>query len=141
MKAEAQDTGPKILADTSAWIAAFHRKGYEALKQVLAEALEKNLLAVNGIVLCELLQGAKNEAEYNRLRERLQALHYLSTPETTWEKAAKLSFKLRRKGIVVPTIDVVIAQTAIDNKCRLLHQDKHFHLITQHSVPEVVVTQ
>lgn len=42
MKTEAQGV-PKILADTSAWITGFYRKGHEALKQKLKEALEKNL--------------------------------------------------------------------------------------------------
>lgn len=116
----------RVLADTSAWIASFRQQGHEALKQKLNEALGKNALAITGIVLCELLQGARNETEYKKLKERLQALHYLPMPEETWEKAAKLSFALRCKGIVVPTTDVVIAQLALDHHHHLLHCDKHF---------------
>jgi predicted nucleic acid-binding protein len=133
MQTETQAAVRNILADTSAWIASFYRKGHDEIKERLTEALERDLLAINGIILCELLQGAKNEIEYKNLRERLQALHYLSAPEVTWEKAARLSFRLRRRGIVVPTTDVVIAQTAIDNHCSLLHYDKHFDLIAQGS--------
>jgi hypothetical protein len=129
---------PQILADTSAWISAFHRQGYQSLKEKLDVALESNVLAICGAVLCELLQGAKNVDEYERLRSRVRALHYLSTPEQTWEKAAKLSFSLRRRGLSTPTIDIVIAQTAIDNDCALLHNDKHFELIAKYTSLRIV---
>ena len=129
---------PQILADTSAWISAFHRNGHQSLKEKLEVALETNVLAICGAILCELLQGAKNAEEYQRLKDRIQALHYLSTPEQTWEKAARLSFSLRRKGLSIPTIDVMIAQTAIENDCALLHNDKHFELIAKHSVLQAV---
>ncbi len=131
-------TEPKILADTSAWIASFQREGHDALKQKLDEALEKNVLAISGLVLCELLQGAKSETEYQKLAERFRALHYLPTPEGTWERAAKLSFALRRQGLTIPTTDVVIAQIALDNRCALLHCDHHFDLIARHSDLQVI---
>ena len=127
-----------ILADTSAWIASFQSEGYASLKEKLRSALERNLLAITGIILCELLQGAKNQTEYESLRARLSALPYLPTPEEFWERAGKLSFALRRKGIVVPTPDVVIAQMALDNQCSVLHCDKHFDLIARHT--ELIVS-
>ena len=124
---------PCMLADTSAWVASFHSTGHERLKQKLKEALEQDTLAISGMVLCELLQGARNQVEYRNLLQRLQALHYLTTLEETWQRAARLSFELRKKGIVVPTTDLLIAQTALDHGCSLLHCDKHFDWIARHS--------
>ena len=132
MKAEPQGA-MRLLADTSAWIARFQSTGHERLKQRLKEALEQDVLVMSGMVLCELLQGARSQAEYRNLHRRLQALHYLITPEETWQKAARLSFELRKKGIVVPTTDLLIAQTALDHGCSLLHCDKHFDWIARHS--------
>ncbi|MBI3659565.1 PIN domain-containing protein [Candidatus Acetothermia bacterium] len=103
-----------IVADTSAWISSFQKKGYDTLKQRLREALEKNVLAINGIIFCELLQGAKNELEYENLKARLEVLHYLPVSEEVWERAAQLSFNLRRQGITIPTTDAVIAQSVIE---------------------------
>ena len=132
MKAKSQ-SAMWLLADTSAWIASFQSTGHEKLKQELKQALDKDALAVSGMVLCELLQGARSQAEYRNLHLRLQALHYLTTSEETWQRAARLSFELRKKGIAVPTTDLVIAQTALDHGCSLLHCDKHFDWIARHS--------
>ncbi len=128
----------RLLADTSAWVASFQSTGHERLKQKLKEALEQDTLAISGMVLCELLQGARSQGEYQNLLQRLQALHYLTTLEETWQRAARLSFELRKKGIAVPATDLLIAQTALDHGCSLLHCDKHFDWIARHSDLTVV---
>lgn len=46
--------------------------------------------------------------------------------------AAKLYFKCRKKGITIrSTIDLLIAQTAIENDLYLLHDDNDFTLIAK----------
>jgi predicted nucleic acid-binding protein len=50
-----------------------------------------------------------------------------------WDKASLLAFKLRRKGITVPHTDVLIAECAILEGCVLLHADRHFDIIAQHT--------
>jgi len=120
-----------FLVDTSAWIASFQRVGYERLKAHLKASLERNIVAINGIVRFELLQGAKTPRAFLSLKERLSALHSLNTPEDVWERAAKLAFDSRKEGMSVPATDALIAQSALDHGCTLLHLDKHFDWIAE----------
>ena len=50
----------------------------------------------------------------------------------SYENAAWLYFKCRKAGIIPrSTIDLIIAQTAIDNNLLLFHNDNDFVLISQ----------
>jgi predicted nucleic acid-binding protein len=79
-----------------------------------------------------VLQGARDEREYKQLREYLgsQVIYQLPEGRETYEKAARLYFDLRRKGITVRgSIDVHIALTAMENSLALLHDDRDFDAI------------
>lgn len=83
----------------------------------------------------EILQGAKNEKEYEHLRDYLstQIFYFLPEKTATYEKAAKLYFDLRRKGVTPrSTIDILIALTAMEHKLMLLHNDRDFDLMAAH---------
>ncbi len=121
----------KILLDTSAWICSFRKEGFEKLKELVKTALDENLLATSGIIVLELLQGATSRREYERLRGYLEALHFMPTPDNLWLK--DLAFSLKRKGVTVPTTDILIAAVAIEYQCTLLHYDKHFEIIARYS--------
>jgi len=49
-----------------------------------------------------------------------------------WEQAYELGFSLRRKGLTIPTVDLIIAALAIENKSLLLHYDEHYEMIVPH---------
>jgi hypothetical protein len=75
----------------------------------------------------ELLQGARNQQEWELLDQYLVAQSYLEMQPTTWSSAARLYFNLRRIGKTVRSpIDCCIAQTAIDHQLTLLHRDNDF---------------
>jgi hypothetical protein len=77
----------------------------------------------------ELLQGARDEVEYTKLKDYLstQRLYFLPESVETYEKAASMYFLLRRQGITVrSSIDVLIALTAIENDLLLLHNDRDY---------------
>jgi predicted nucleic acid-binding protein len=48
---------------------------------------------------------------------------------SVWEQAYELGFSLRRKGLTIPTVDLIIAALAIENKSLLLHHDEHYEMI------------
>jgi len=82
----------------------------------------------------EVLQGAKNENEYNKIRKYLSSQTVYFLPETveTYEKAARIFFTLRRQGITIrSTIDILIALTAIENNLFLLHNDRDFDIMSE----------
>jgi predicted nucleic acid-binding protein len=39
---------------------------------------------------------------------------------------------IQRKGLTIPTLDLIIAALAIENKSLLLHHDEHYEMIVPH---------
>ena len=120
----------RVLADTSIWVEYFNRPKSEYAER-LAEFLEIEVVYITGIILAELLQGAKTHAEFNLLRNNLKVLPLLKETDKTWEKVGKLSFDLQRKGIVIPLSDCLIAVLAQKNNCQVFTLDNHFTYVPQ----------
>ena len=121
-----------ILVDTSVLID--YLKGAKNKKvDLFADVLKQKL--PYGITLHtyqELLQGAKDEEEFEKLKEYLSALKIYSLPETTetCEKAARLFFQLKKQGVPLRSgVDILIALTAMENHLLLLHNDRHFDVL------------
>ena len=52
--------------------------------------------------------------------------------EDVFKKASEMGFNLRRKGITVPSLDLIIATNAIVTESELIHFDKHYTYIAEH---------
>jgi predicted nucleic acid-binding protein len=130
-----------VLVDTSVLITFFKgqvNEKAELLKDVLSRDIP---FGISSYTYQELLQGARNEAEFNTLKEYLstQQIYYLKTEASTFEKAARIYFDLRRKGVTPrSTLDILIALTAIEHKLALLHNDNDFDLMSNY-IPELTV--
>ena len=114
-----------ILVDTSAWIDYFNKPDSKTGKTV-EHILRNRRALLAGIVLTEILQGAKIKTEFNAILESMLALPLLEASLTTWSEAGRISFALRKKGITIPTTDLIIASLALENKCTILTLDLHF---------------
>jgi len=120
-----------ILIDTSAWILALRKGGLGRVRDEVDRHVVENQAATSGIIMLELLCGTRTNREYEELKEDLEALIQLETPPSTWERASQLAYALKRKGITVPSTDILIAAIAVENECILLHADRHFDLIAE----------
>ncbi len=117
-----------ILVDTSAWIEYFNKPDSKTGKTV--EYILRNSRAVlAGIVLTEILQGAKIKTEFDAILESMLALSLVEASLSTWIEAGRISFALRKKGITIPTTDLIIASLALENNCSILTLDPHFQKI------------
>lgn len=123
----------KILADTSAWVSSFSKSGHELLKQAMKEAVLQGRLMMTGMVLLELLQGVRNDAEAASLKKKLFILPFLSVNDSIWSETAHFSLQLRSKGVQAPVPDLFIARVAVQNDCTLLHCDRNYERIAKHS--------
>lgn len=123
----------KILVDTSAWIVSFKKTGHETLKTLLKEALDSDRIVAAPFILLELLQGCKTQHEFYNLKARLESLENCSMDDISWERAYHFSFSLRRKGLTIPTLDIIIAFLCIEKGYTLLHHDQHFRMIARYS--------
>jgi hypothetical protein len=116
-----------ILADTSVWIEFFRRES-ETGAYLLSLLTEKPVW-VCGIVMFELLQGVKSEAEKSEIQSALEGLPYAEMAPLLWEKAAELSRALKKSGLNIPLSDIFIASVAIEYNLSIFTLDKHFEQI------------
>ena len=117
-----------ILVDTSAWIDYFNKPDSKTGKTV-DHILRNRRAVLAGIVLTEILQGAKIKKEFDAILESMLALPLLEASLTTWIEAGRISFALRKKGITIPTTNLIIARLALENNCSILTLDPHFQKI------------
>ncbi len=126
-------TTERILVDTSAWITSFRRTGHPELKEFLKQCVSAGCVATCPVVILELLQGCRSEAERDGLKTQLESLDVLLITQTTWEHVYELGFSLGRGGLTLPTADLIISAVAIEHDAVVLHQDQHYESIGRHS--------
>lgn len=123
-----------VLVDTSVLINFFKGVNNEKVG-IFEDILKKGItFGINGLIYQELLQGAKDEKEFDLLDSYLstQRFYELRHGEKSYKEAALMFLKCRKKGVTIrSTIDLLIAQTAIENNLFLLHDDKDFTSIAK----------
>ncbi|MEW6080493.1 MAG: PIN domain nuclease [Bacillota bacterium] len=130
-----------VLIDTSVLI-GFLKGQVDEKTELFKDVLSRDIpFGISSYTYQEVLQGARNETEFNTLKEYLstQQIYYLEPEASTFEKGARIYFDLRRKGVTPrSTIDLLIALTAIERKLVLLHNDSDFDLMSG-NIPELMV--
>jgi predicted nucleic acid-binding protein len=120
-----------ITVDTSVWINVLKDKEGNYVES-FRERTKDELIAFTRFTQLELLQGAKNENEWQQLSTYLDTQYYIEASNNSWSEAARIYFELRRKGItIISPIDCLIAQIAIENNVLLLHCDTEFKKIAR----------
>ncbi|MBW1714614.1 MAG: PIN domain-containing protein [Deltaproteobacteria bacterium] len=117
-----------VLVDTSIWIEYFNKPDSRA-GESLENLLREGRVFCAGVVLAELLQGAKIEREFKLILESMTALPFLETTLNTWIEAGRISFSLRKKGITIPVTDIILASLALESHCLVFTLDPHFNKI------------
>ena len=100
----------KVLVDTSAWIEFFRKK--DPYYTVVLGLVDEDRICCAGIILGELLQGARSGKELEVIKDFLHVFEFVPESPDLWEKAGELSFALRRKGEAVGLSDCFIAVAA-----------------------------
>jgi len=122
----------RVLIDSSVWITFFRGKN-ETVVRAVGDLLRKNQAVISGVILIELLQGAANEMELEKILKLLEPVERIEPAGKDWESAGRLSHRLRKKGQTISTVDVLIATLAIENGCPLYTEDSHFDFIREQS--------
>ena len=123
-----------ILVDTSVWIDFFSSKPLPHVNLLEKLIHNEEDVCICGIVITEILQGIKNDKEFNKTRKLLECLVFLPMSYTTFIKSAQLYRMLRKNGITIKRVmDCLIATVAIENDIPILHNDKGFVLIESQS--------
>ncbi|MBE3110442.1 MAG: PIN domain-containing protein [Acidobacteria bacterium] len=130
---------PEYFIDTSVWIPYFRESGSEH-GDFIDELIDDGRVHINGIVLAELLTGARSSAELDRLASALAGLKLLPSDRASSESAGRSGFALKKKGLSVPLSDIIIATDCIDHGLVLIETDRHYAAIAAH-LPLKLYTQ
>ena len=118
-----------IVVDTSVLVDFFRGRETPAVAYLVALEESGEPYAIPTLCCQELLQGARDEVEWELLQETLQTQHRLHPvdPWATHMQAARLYFECRRRGVTIrSTIDCLVAQLVIEVDGTLLHSDQDF---------------
>jgi len=114
----------KVLVDTSAWIDFFRQ--IEPCYSMVQRLLTEERVCTIGLIVAELMQGAKSEKELAVLRDFVHVFPYLPESPKSWQTAGELSYNLRRKGKTIGLADCFIAVCSREGNAALLTKDSHF---------------
>jgi len=123
-------SGDRVVLDTSVWIDALRGgKTASAVREIVSD-LRSTLLAP---VAQELLVGARPGAD-SRVLSELVSLTSIEVPgRDDFLGAGELGARLRRAGVTVSAIDLLIAQQTLRLRQPLWTLDAHFRAIARHS--------
>ncbi|MBK6004895.1 PIN domain-containing protein [Ramlibacter ginsenosidimutans] len=121
-----------LLLDSSVWI-DIHRARATAATRYVEAREESEEIATTGIVFQEVLQGIRDDAEYDYMRQVLWSTLILQPRElSTYEVAAQLHRAARASGFTVrKPNDCLIAALALEHGALLLHNDRDFFALAQ----------
>ena len=125
-----------VLVDTSVWSLALRRDKLPDLPEVDALArlmADRETVFTTGLILQELFQGIRGPKNRDRVRAAFSKLTCVVPSVADHFAAAELWTHCRRRGTQVGTIDVLIAQLAIEHRLHLLTTDRDFARIAKHT--------
>lgn len=120
-----------LLVDSSVWIDV--ARGGITQGASFLEQRDDEELAVTGVVFQEVMQGVRDDAVYDRLRDMFMAMLLLEPRElSTYEIAAQLYRRARAQGFTIrkPT-DCLIAALALEHGALLVHNDRDFAVLAE----------
>lgn len=117
-----------VLVDSSIWIEYFRGSDRDLPLEYL---IEENLVAVNDVILAELLPPLRIRRQ-NRLIRLLRELRR-DPIRIDWDDVVDMQTTCLRNGINrVGIPDLIIAQNAIQNELELFTLDRHFLHLSEH---------
>ena len=117
----------RVLVDSSVWIEFFRKN--EPYHDIVSRLMDDEQIICCGVILAELMQGAKSDKELAVLEDFLQIFTFIHETPELWAAAGKLSHKLRRKGVTVGLSDCFIAVAAASANVPLATLDSHFDVL------------
>ena len=122
-----------VLIDSSVFISLLRRQETEAVDK-LGTVIKQRWALVADLVMLEILQGAKTEAEASKLTEWLLRFKRIEVLSQDIALASAAHYRhLRSKGVTIrKTADLIIATYCIANGFALLHDDRDFTAMAAH---------
>ena len=128
-----------IVVDSSVWIDFFKGKATPQTLR-LRELLGVELVSLGDLMLCELLQGARDDQHARALERELRKFDIHPILDDNLAVTAAKNYRvLRDTGITIrKTADLLIGTYCIENDHYLLHSDRDFDPMQKHLGLKVV---
>lgn len=122
-----------IVVDSSVWIDYLRDRRTEQARQFDA-LLGREPILVGDVILCEVLQGVRNETEAARTEALLRGFRIAQMLDADLAVAAAANYRrLRSLGVTVrKTVDLIIGTFCIERGHDLLHDDRDFAHMERH---------
>ncbi|HEX4309626.1 MAG TPA: PIN domain nuclease [Acidobacteriaceae bacterium] len=122
-----------VIVDTTVWIDYFGGIVNRHTSWLRGEAGFRTL-ALTDLILCEILQGLRDDAQVARVQSRLVNFDVLDSGGTALAVEAARNYRfLRGKGYTVrTTVDLFIATFCLESSHELLHCDRDFDPFEKH---------
>lgn len=122
-----------LLVDSTVWIDYFNGR-VTPHTEYLDRVLSDQIVLVGDLILAEVLQGYRREAEFEQARQALTRFTQVSLVNPTLAVRSAQNYRfLRSLGVTVrKTIDCLIATYCIEKDHSLLHCDADFDGFEQH---------
>ncbi len=116
-----------VIVDTTVWI-DYLRGTENAETRWLDRELQRQRLGFTDLILCEVLQGIREQIVFARVRADMLKFQIFDTGGSGLAVAAAQNYRdLRQRGYTVhKTIDCLIATFCLQAKHELLHRDRDF---------------
>jgi predicted nucleic acid-binding protein len=128
-----------IIVDASVWIDLFHGTQTPQTDWI-KEVLKHQSISLTDLILCEVLQGIRDDRLYTEIRKVFLGYEILPMGGTALALASAENYrKLQKKGITIrKTIDCLIATFCILNGHSLLHSDRDFNAFEENLGLQVI---
>jgi predicted nucleic acid-binding protein len=122
-----------VIVDSSVWV-DYLRDEFNPHTDWLENALGRSPIGITNLILCEVLQGIRQERRFSTASQLLLALPVFDTAGTDIAVAAARNYRLlQSRGVTVrTTIDCLIATFCLLEGFDLLHHDRDFDAFQTH---------
>jgi predicted nucleic acid-binding protein len=116
-----------VIVDTTVWI-DYLRGTHNPETAWLDREMQVQPLGLTDLILCEVLQGIREQSTFAQVRRDLLRFEVFHTGGSELAIAAAQNYReLRQRGYTVhKTIDCLIATFCLEAKHELLHRDRDF---------------
>ena len=128
-----------VVVDTSVWVDYFAGRA-NLQTEWLHVAFGEVKVGITDLILCELLQGVRDDAGFTRIRRRLALLPVVESGGEAIAVASAANYRsLRAAGYTVrTTVDCFIATVCLVEGHALLHRDRDFDAFERYLGLEVI---
>lgn len=116
-----------VIVDTTVWV-DYLRGDENPETNWLHKELDRRRIGLTDLILCEVLQGIRDDIEFVKVQRDLRSFEVFETGGVELSIAAARNFrKLRQRGRTVrKTIDCLIATFCLREGHSLLHRDRDY---------------